>query len=127
MDTKQVYSPPIFDHYHKPRYKGTLEDADRVVELRNASCGDSITWYLKIDKAILTECTFQGTGCIISQAAASLLAEWSRGKRRDEIGSYTADTMRDLIKIPLGHTRLACALLPLEALQKGILSHAQSS
>ena len=89
--------------------------------LENPSCGDKIAVTGMIRDGVLTEVAFQGEGCVISQAAASLLLEYAVGKSVVQIRQFDAQFMQELIGILLGPTRLRCALLPLEALQKGVV------
>jgi nitrogen fixation NifU-like protein len=127
MTTKNpLYSPHLLEHYHRPRHKGILVKADFVVDLTNVSCGDAIRWYGVVKNGLLDQCAFQGNGCIISQAAASMLADYAIGKPLNMIMQCDEKTMLTLLALELGPTRLRCATLPLEALCKGLDSYAQT-
>jgi nitrogen fixation NifU-like protein len=76
--------------------------------------------YGQVEHGKLSAVSFEGTGCVISQAAASLLTEQVIGKHLHDIMKLDAAFMRNLVGIELGPTRVRCALLALEALQKGI-------
>jgi nitrogen fixation protein NifU and related proteins len=120
MDMMNVYREKLLDHYHHPRNVGQIERPDFAAEESNQSCGDQIHIEGKIAGNRLKEVMFMGTGCVISQAAASLLTEYCKGKITQEVLSLNKDFMLNLIGIPLGPTRLRCAMLPLYALQHGI-------
>ena len=83
---------------------------------------------LSIQDGHLIEIRFQGEGCVISQAAASLLTEQTVQKPLSLLETLNKDFMLTLVGIPLGPTRLRCALLSLEALHEGLaLYRAQKS
>lgn len=120
MNYKNTYHQFLLDHYNHARTRGTLEKADFSSGVYNPSCGDSVAIQGLVSDNILTVCRFQATGCVISGAAASLLMEKAQGQTIQTILGYTSQTMLDLVQLPLGPTRLRCALLALEALQDGI-------
>lgn len=118
----KFYREKLLDHYHHPRNAGQLEAPDFSSEEYNHSCGDQVHIEGRIEDDIVTELVFLGSGCVISQAAASMLCEFSKGKSIDELLVLDKDFMLKLIGIELGPTRLRCALLPLYALQQGLTS-----
>jgi nitrogen fixation NifU-like protein len=70
---RQQHIENLLEHYEKPRYRGSIADADVVLEGANPSCGDVVTIYLKIDGDDRVQLAqFEGQGCTISQAAALL-------------------------------------------------------
>ncbi|HOK45216.1 MAG TPA: SUF system NifU family Fe-S cluster assembly protein [Bryobacteraceae bacterium] len=77
---KDLYQQVIVDHSKRPRNCRRLEGADRQVEGYNPLCGDKITLYLKLDNGIVKDISFEGSGCAISTASASLLTESLKGK-----------------------------------------------
>lgn len=79
-DVKELYQQVIIDHSKRPRNFRPLDDADRRVDGYNPLCGDKITIFLKMDGEIIRDVSFQGTGCAISTASASLLTESMKGK-----------------------------------------------
>lgn len=115
-----LYQDILIDHYRSPRNRGALEHPDFTSGEDNPSCGDSVSMYGRVKDGILTEVSFEGKGCVISQAAASMLTEKVKGKSLTEIMTLDAAFMRNLVGIELGPTRVRCALLALEALHKGI-------
>ena len=72
-DLRQLYQELILDHNKKPRNFRKLEDANRSAEGFNPLCGDKITLYVKIAGGVVQDIAFQGSGCAISTAAASLM------------------------------------------------------
>jgi len=80
-DLRDLYQEVIFDHNRNPRNFGKLADANHQAEGFNPLCGDRLTLYLKVDaEGIIQEVAFDGTGCAISVASASLMTEALRGK-----------------------------------------------
>lgn len=84
MVDDELYREIILEHYHRPRYKGALPDANLTAEGMNPLCGDELTLYLKTDGDRIVEARFDGRGCSISQASASMLTEAIRGLTVDE-------------------------------------------
>lgn len=122
-----MYQALLLDHYQYPRNKGTLGHADFSSHHHNPSCGDVVAFQGIIDPAteILTGIAFTGTGCVLSQATASLLSEHALELSIRQIELLDKHTIFSLITMELGPTRLKCALLPLEALQNGIAVYRQ--
>jgi nitrogen fixation NifU-like protein len=75
-----LYQEVILDHYRRPRNRRELPEADRRAEGNNPLCGDHVTIFLKVEDDIVKEVTFQGGGCAISTASASLMTEVLKGK-----------------------------------------------
>jgi nitrogen fixation NifU-like protein len=84
MVDDELYREIILEHYHHPRYKGALPDANLIGEGMNPLCGDEVTLYLKTDGDRIVEAHFDGRGCSISQASASMLTEAIRGLTLEE-------------------------------------------
>lgn len=83
-DLSDLYQELILDHNKRPRNKGALSDANRTAQGHNPLCGDHVTVYLKLKDNVVEEVTFEGSGCAISTASASLMTESLRGKTLDE-------------------------------------------
>ncbi len=83
-DLRDLYQEVVFDHNRNPRNFRKMEDADRTVEGHNPLCGDRITLYLKFDDGRIADVSFQGQGCAISTASASLMTEIVKGKTIEE-------------------------------------------
>jgi nitrogen fixation protein NifU and related proteins len=115
-----LYQDALLDHYRNPRNRGVLQNADFQSGEDNPSCGDSINIYGQVQDGRLTAVSFQGAGCVISQAAASMLTQKALGMNLNDIMKLDTHFMRQLVGIELGPTRVRCALLALEALHKGI-------
>ncbi len=80
MDLKDLYRDVIVDHNRHPRNFGKLEPADAHADGHNPLCGDRLTVYVKLDGERISEAKFEGSGCAISVASASLLTEAVKGK-----------------------------------------------
>jgi len=121
MDRKvTLYNEILMGHYHSPRSYGMIENPDFIIESRNESCGDVVCLTGMIRSNVLGDVKYQGRGCIISQACASLLMEKVIGKSLDVIEALTAEDICTWAGIEFGPNRLHCALLALQALQKAI-------
>lgn len=116
-----LYQEELMDHYRHPQNNKKIPNANFASGEYNPSCGDKMHIEGLIDHDTLTQIGFQGKGCVISQAAASMLTQKSKGKKVDEILEFNKNTVQELIGLPLGPTRLKCALLCLHVLQQGIL------
>jgi nitrogen fixation NifU-like protein len=75
-----LYRDVILDHYSHPRNKGTLDPADVVREGANPLCGDEIRLFLTVRDGVVTDVRFDGRGCSISQASASMMTERIKGQ-----------------------------------------------
>ncbi len=84
MVDDELYREIILEHYHHPRFKGVLPHANLTAEGMNPLCGDELTLYLKTDGDRIVEASFEGRGCSISQASASMLTEALRGLTIEE-------------------------------------------
>lgn len=84
FDLGELYHDIIFDHNRKPRNFKKLEGANRVAEGYNPLCGDQITIYLYLEGEVIREIGFQGSGCAISKASASMMTDSLKGKTIDE-------------------------------------------
>ncbi len=111
-----IYADIILDHYHSRRFRGTVSNADHVCHVSNPLCGDKIDFTALVEKDIVTEVKFQGDGCVISLASASLISQWATGKSVKEILAMTPDAFISLLGIELSPNRMKCALLALEGL-----------
>jgi nitrogen fixation protein NifU and related proteins len=116
---EDLYRDNIIDHYQNPRNYGTLEHPDISYEDSNPVCGDEIRMDLKTEAGRVVEARFQGHGCSISQASASMLTEEIIGKTLEEVKQIDKQYLLDLLGIPLGPVRLKCALLSLKVLKAG--------
>lgn len=133
-----MYQELILDHYRKPRNKGTIDDADRVVPMHNPLCGDEIFLHVKFDGDRVGDVKFTGRGCSISQAAASMMTEAVKGKTAAEsnalwqqyramiLGDQEAANdkslgpLRSLSGVSKFPARVRCALLAWNALEQAL-------
>jgi nitrogen fixation protein NifU and related proteins len=79
-DLRELYQEVILDHNRRPHNFRKLECADRTCEGFNPLCGDRLTVFLDLDGDVIKEVTFEGTGCAISRASASLMTDALKGK-----------------------------------------------
>lgn len=128
MSLDELYKEVILDHYRAPRNKGKLDPHDVALERNNPLCGDEIELFLKFDGDELAGVAFDGKGCSISQASASMMTERVKGLSAKDAAALAdsiksmmagesdgdADTLGDLVslkgvvKYPV---RIKCALL----------------
>ena len=115
----------LLDHYQHPRNRGPLEQADVVLPGGNPGCGDIVTIYLKVNDAgdHVERVTFEGEGCTISQAAASILTEMVEGKPLAEIDEMDFNDMIDELGREVVSTRPRCATLALGTLKAAITKY----
>ena len=83
-DLSELYQQVILDHNKRPRNRGKLPTANRVAHGDNPSCGDQCNVYLRVDGDRIAEISFDGSGCAISQASASLMTTQLKGKTAAE-------------------------------------------
>ena len=81
----ELYQNVILEHNRSPRNYRVMDDADRQAEGNNPLCGDQLTVWLKLDGDVISEVSFQGLGCAISRASASLMTAAVKGKSRREV------------------------------------------
>lgn len=84
FDLKDLYQEVIVDHNRSPRNFGKLENADHTLEGYNPLCGDRLTLYLNLDDGRIADISFDGSGCAISIASASLMTDAMKGKTINE-------------------------------------------
>ena len=83
-DLRELYQEVLLDHNRKPRNFRQLEGANRTAEGFNPLCGDQVTVYLLMEDGVIRDIAFQGLGCAISQAAASMMTVSVKGKTEKE-------------------------------------------
>ncbi|MGY8815524.1 MAG: Fe-S cluster assembly sulfur transfer protein SufU [Gammaproteobacteria bacterium] len=91
FDMKDLYQDVIVDHNRSPRNFGKMEDADRLLEGYNPLCGDRLTLYIKFDGDKIGNIQFDGSGCAISVASASLMTDVLKGKTKIEADKIFSD------------------------------------
>jgi nitrogen fixation NifU-like protein len=115
-----LYRDFILEHYKRPRNFGELEPHDLEAHEYNPLCGDEIGVQIKVADGKIADLRFNGHGCAISQAAASIATEELIGMDVEEAGKLDADWMLELLGIDISATRRKCALLLLKALRHAI-------
>ena len=121
-----LYREELLEHYREPQNYGVLDDADVDVHLNNATCGDTIHLTVRLDdEGRIAKVMFEGQGCVVSMASASMLTEEVVGKSREEVlamGLPDIEAMLGGIRLSMG--RVKCATLALRALQQGLKEEA---
>lgn len=84
-DLRELYQQMILEHSRKPRNFRVLERATRQADGDNPLCGDRLTVYVDVDDGVVRDVSFEGSGCAISRASASLMTEAVKGKRVEEV------------------------------------------
>ncbi len=144
MNLKEIYTEMIMEHNRSKHNKGPLEDADAVIRGHNPNCGDDLTVNVKISDGILVDITYQGTGCAISEASASIMIDLLKGSPVDEAkekvkvfldmikddvpDAVAEDLLEDaaiLSNIKNMPARVKCAVLAWHALEEGIMKVAK--
>lgn len=110
------------DHYHEPRNFGVLEGAEVDVHLDNPTCGDTVHLTARLDdEGRVAAVMFEGRGCVVSTAAASMLTGEVVGKSAAEVDAMELEEVREMLGgVKLSRGRAKCATLALEALKKGL-------
>jgi nitrogen fixation NifU-like protein len=126
------HAQQIIELYKHPLNFRKDETADIIKIGMNLSCGDQVSMYIRVknqnvkskdinqNSKIIESITFEGTGCSVSVASASLLTEMLKGKTLEEVLSWGAKEIEDMLGVEMGPSRLKCALLPLDTIQEGI-------
>jgi nitrogen fixation NifU-like protein len=118
MSDRQEFIDFILDHYENPRHHGALENPDVVMRGGNPGCGDIVTMYLKLgDDECIEAVSFEGEGCTISQAAASIVTEKVLGKTLPEVTAMNHEIVVDEMGREVVANRLRCATLALNTLK----------
>lgn len=118
-----MYAEDIIANYEHPHNKGRIDDASCSMHNYNPLCGDDITMYLKIGNGKIDEIKFEGSGCAISMATASMLTDFVKGKTLDDVEKLGVKNLFDLIGFDPGPARLKCATLSLRALKEATFAY----
>jgi nitrogen fixation NifU-like protein len=111
----------ILEHYENPYRYGALPDATVSQKGGNPGCGDIITMYLKVDgDERISGISFEGEGCTISQAAASMVTEMFEGKTLADVEQTPPEAILDMLGRELAGTRLKCATLGLNTTKEAV-------
>lgn len=115
----------LLDHARSNRWRGKLESATHSGRVRNPTCGDEISLELKIVKDRVQDIRFQGCGCFLSQATASLLCERVSGARVQDLQQRTVDELLGFEPKRLSLNRQRCCQLAVEVLQQVLYQGSQ--
>jgi len=118
----ELYREQLLDHYHDPQNYGTLENPDVDIQLENTTCGDTIHLTATLDSdGCIEKVMFEGHGCVVSMASASLLTEEVVGKTPEEVEAMDLHSIEQMLGgVRLSMGRVKCATLALNALKKGL-------
>lgn len=112
-----LYQQLILDRYKNPLNLGKIDGGIEVEEV-NALCGDKIKIWLKIDKGIVSDAKFMGSGCAISVAATDILMDLIKGKKIAKVVNMSGSQIEDEMGVQLSSVRKRCAYIGLEAIKK---------
>ncbi len=144
MSLDDLYREVILDHYRNPRNKRALDGADIDLAHNNPLCGDEISVRVRVGDGMVHDAAFEGQGCSISQASASMLTDRIKGMKLDDVdelilrfrgmmgGKDTPDdealgdlvALKGVVKYPV---RIKCAVLAWDTLQEGVETYRKSS
>ena len=120
---EEIYQDHILDHYEDPFHRGHLGGATHAHEGKNPLCGDVVRIELTVDEeGKIRNLYFDGAGCVISQASASMLLEEMYGKTVDDVKVFAAEDMLKLYGARLTPNRQKCCLLSWKVLQEAVHS-----
>ena len=119
-----IYREIILDHYRNPRNKGKLTDPDVTIHDSNPLCGDEIDMHLRVEQDKIKDIKFEGRGCAISQASASMLTEMVLDKPLSMVKNLVKEDILENIGLTnLGPARIKCALLSLKVLKMSMVKY----
>ena len=117
-----MYRELILEEYKHPHNKGAVEHPTHAAHVRNPLCGDELTMTLSVTNGVISDVKFQGVGCAISQAAASLFTEHIKGKKATDVLAMDEEEIVKLLGFAPNPMRMKCAVLALrgvaDALEK---------
>lgn len=127
MLSREEYIENILDHHDHPRNRRALEPADLEASGGNPGCGDIVVMYARLDDGgRIVEASFQGEGCTISQAAASMLTEELPGKTLDEVQDMSFEDVVEEMGRDVVSTRARCATLALTVMKNAARDRQQA-
>ncbi len=119
-----LYKEEVMDHYEHPRNQGELTGNDVVTERdSNASCGDMVQFFLKVEKGKIVEAKWKGIGCAITTAAASKLSEYLQGQSLQDLRKMNEEELTKRgVGFEINPGRMKCLTLPAKTVVK-LLAH----
>ena len=124
---RTVYSDVLLDHFRNPRNVGSLPAPDISYEVFNPLCGDRIRIQIELSGNEIRAARFQGDGCAISLASASLLTEMIVGSDITSVEMVSNEELLSTLECKIQPARVKCALLPLEALRSGVSQYREAA
>lgn len=118
--TDSIYREIILDHYRNPHHHGRLDPADVSHEETNSLCGDEIRIDVRISDGVISDIAFDGRGCAVSQASASILTDMVVGLSVGDVIALSREDLLDELGIPVSPARMKCATLGLKTLKLGL-------
>ena len=123
INEEEIYQEHVLDHYEDLYHRGSCQHATHAHEDDNPLCGDVVRIELQIDgEGQIKDIWFDGDGCCISQASASMLVEKMDGQFVEDVKQFTAEEMLRLFQAQLTPNRQKCCLLPWRLLQSALYS-----
>lgn len=121
-----LYRDFILEHYREPHNRGVLEPHDLHFADSNPTCGDELSMTLRLDttRDRVADVAFEGRGCAISQASASIMTDGLRGRTLAEVRGMDPRDVVEALGVPIGPARLKCALLGYKVLQGAVIGSA---
>ncbi len=117
-----MYTDKVMDHFSNPRNVGEIENADGVGEVGNASCGDIMKIYLKVEDNVIQDVKFKTFGCGAAIATSSMVTEMAIGKTIDEALVLTNQTVAEALD-GLPPAKMHCSNLAADALHEAIKNY----
>ncbi len=116
-----MYRQQILDHYKNPRNYGELADPTFSHRGHNPSCGDELEFDVRLedDGETIESVAFEGEGCAISQASASMLSERLPGLTLEEVEQMDRDDVLEMLGVDISPMRIKCAVLAEKVVQDG--------
>ncbi len=115
-----LYREEFMEIYKNPMNMGKLENPSIIQHGVNESCGDEMDLYLKIENGIVTDAKFTATSCSVGVVSSAILTEEIIGKSLEDVKKLDKKKLLELIGVNLTTSRVKCATLPLETLEKGL-------
>jgi nitrogen fixation protein NifU and related proteins len=112
------YKEIIIDHYKNPRNQGEMVGADKIIDEANSSCGDIIKIFVKFVDGKIVDMKWQGIGCAISTAGASMLSEKVIGMTKKDLESFGEAGVVEMFGGEINAGRMKCATLAFRGLLK---------
>ena len=120
VESRQIYCQYIVDLCNHPLNFYEMKKPDAKAEGSNPLCGDRITVFVKIKNKKIKEISFQGAGCAISKAAASIATEMAKGKTASAVKKISDAQIIRALGIPISPARMKCALLGMSAVRAAL-------